>query len=55
MSDFAVGLLFLSGFLLVLYVCGVAADYILPRCRRLSRLLCRALKLDNTNFGGFYD
>lgn len=55
MCDFAVGLLFLSAFLFALFICGVVADHILPRCRRLSRLLCRALKLDNTDFGGFYD
>lgn len=55
MCDFAVGLLFLSAFLFALFICGVVADHILPRCRRLSRLLCRVLKLDNTDFGGFYD
>lgn len=55
LSNFAFGLLFLGGFLFALFICGIAADHILPRCRRLSRLLCRVLKLDNTDFGGFYD
>jgi hypothetical protein len=53
LSDFAVWLLFLGGFLFALFTCGFAADHILPRCRRLSRLLCRILKLDNADFGGF--